>query len=521
VPPEPARPATAGVAPLAAVPPRGGGRAQIVLYGATLAALLLVTEGVLKGSKAAAALAPLLALVATVAATHRRLFRWETLTAILVATILLIPIKRYTIPGNAFNLEPYRLFLAALTAGWWVALLVDRRVRFRKSGVEAPILVFVLAVLGSIAANDARIQALGVQKEVVKTLTFFASFFILFYLVVSVVRTHGQIHGVVRVLVACASVVALSALVESRTHYNIFNHLHPLLPGLQFTNPALAAGLTADYLNRSGVMRVYASSAHPIELSAVLVMVIPLAIYLVKTTGQRRWLVSILLCALGSFATLSRTGIIMLIVCGLVFLWLRPVETRRIWPFLVPAFLAISLALPHTLGSFYSAFFPKGGIVAEQNQVGTGPGQDAGHGRLSTIGPSIAEYSMTPLLGQGFGSRISQRLGVTARVKTTARILDDQWLSSLLETGAVGVVGLLWLFVRTIRRLVRRAQADDGPDGWLATSLAASLYAFAVGMLTFDAFGFIQVTILTFLLLGLSASLLKTSSAAAAPTAPR
>ena len=489
------------------------GRRQALLYTAAFGALLLVTAGSLSGTKAAGGLAPLLALVAAAAATHRRLFRWETLTALLVTTILLIPIKRYTIPGNAFNLEPYRLFLAALAAGWCTALLVDRRVRFRKSGLEAPIVVFVFAVLGSIAVNDARIQELGVQKEVVKTLTFFASFFILFYLIVSVVRTYGQIQGIVRVLVSCASFVALSALVESRTHFNVFNHLHPLLPGMQYNNPALAAGLTEEYLNRSGVMRVYASSAHPIELSAVLVMVVPLAVYLAKTTGQRRWIVSILLCTLGSFATLSRTGIIMLLVSGLVFLWLRPVETRRIWPYVVPAFLAVSIALPHTVGSFYSAFFPAGGLVAEQDQKNTGT--DDG-GRLTDIGPSLAEYSMKPLLGQGFGSRISQRLGVVNSVKTTARILDDQWLSSLLETGAVGVVGLLWLFVRTIRRLVRRAKADDGPEGWLATALAASLYAFAVAMLTFDAFGFIQVTILTFLLLGLASSLVSGDGAARA-----
>ena len=51
-------------------------------------------------------------------------------------------------------------------------------------------------------------------------------------------------------------------------------------------------------------------------------MVMPLAAYLLKTTGQRRWLVSILLCALGSFATLSRTGIIMMIFRKIAsFLW--------------------------------------------------------------------------------------------------------------------------------------------------------------------------------------------------------
>jgi O-antigen ligase len=206
----------------------------------------------------------------------------------------------------------------------------------------------------------------------------------------------------------------------------------------------------------------------------------------------------------------------MLFVCGLVFLWLRPVETRRLWPMVVPAFLAVSIALPHTIGSFYAAFFPQGGLVAEQGQANTGS-QDGG--RLTDIGPSLREYTMTPLLGQGFGSRISQRLGVIDSVKTTARILDDQWLGSLLETGALGTLGLLWLFVRPIRRLARRAKEDDGPEGWLAAALAASLYAFAVAMLTFDAFGFIQVTILVFLLLAISASLVTAPIGGAAPAA--
>lgn len=496
-------------------------RAQAALYVSAFAGLLLVTAGVLSGSKAAAGLAPMVAIVATALAMAKRLFRWETLTALLVTTIFLIPIKRYTIPGNAFNLEPYRLLVAALAAGWCAGLLVDRHVRLRRSGLETPILLFVFAVFASVAVNDARIQTLGVQKEVIKTLTFFASFFLIFYLVVSVVRTYAQIHEVIRVLVTCASIVGLAALIESRAHFNLFNHLHPILPGLQFNDPALTAGLTPEYLDRSGVMRVYASSAHPIELSAVMAMSIPPAVYLLKVTRQRRWILSILLLALADFATLSRTGIIMLLVTGLVFLWLQPVDTRRLWPMVVPAFLAISIALPHTLGSVYAAFFPKGGIIAEQSQQGTGPGQDAGHGRLTTIAPSLREWSQTPFLGQGFGSRISQRLGVVDRLKTTARILDDQWLGSLLETGLIGVFGLLWLFVRTIRRLARRAKEDAGPESWLASALAASLYSFCVAMLTFDAFGFIQVTILTFLLLGLSASLLKSQHADVALEARR
>jgi hypothetical protein len=69
----------------------------------------------------------------------------------------------------------------------------------------------------------------------------------------------------------------------------------------------------------------------------------------------------------------------------------------------------------------------------------------------------------------------------------------------------VGLIGLLWLFCRAIRRLAHRARLEPGVDGWLPTCLAASLTAFAVGMFTFDAFAFIQVTFFAFIMLGFSA----------------
>ena len=130
-----------------------------------------------------------------------------------------------------------------------------------------------------------------------------------------------------------------------------------------------------------------------------------------------------------------------------------------------------------------------------------------GSGRLADLGPSLSEWSRTPFFGQGFGTRVvSTELGPGGKVDpNAAQILDDQWLGSLLEMGAVGVLALLWLFARAIRRLARTARSDPGPDGWLATALAAALAAFAVGMLTFDAFAFIQVTFLAFIMFGFMA----------------
>ena len=65
----------------------------------------------------------------------------------------------------------------------------------------------------------------------------------------------------------------------------------------------------------------------------------------------------------------------------------------------------------------------------------------------------------------------------------------------------------------------RAARVDPGPHGWLLAGLAASIAAFAVGMVTFDAFSFGQATFLAFVLIGLSVSALRFSKAPAGDAA--
>jgi hypothetical protein len=450
--------------------------------------------------------APLVLVLLLLGLTYKVLLPWQGLLTAVVAVIFFIPVKRYSLLPSAlpFSLEPYRVLIALVAAAWLTSLLVDPRVRLRRSGLEPPMILFGIAALASVGVNGGRIAELGVSSAVVKTLTFWLSFFLLFYVVVSVVRSRSELDALIRALVFCGTVVAAFAMVESRTGFNVFNYLGRLTPALHFNDPAVTAGLTATYLDRSGLRRVYSSAAHPIELAAILTMLAPLALYLLKSTKQKRWLVAFVLLAMGSLTTLSRTGVIMLVVIALVFLWLRPEQTRRLWPALVPAICVIYFLLPNTLGSIYSAFFPKQGLVAQQTQRAALGDGEAADGRLARVGPSIAEWSKRPLLGEGFGSRVTAvNEAIVPRGVTLSNILDDQWLGSLLETGIIGVVALLWLFTRSIRRMTRIARADDGDDGWLAVALASSVYAFAISMLTFDALGFVQVTILLFLLLAL------------------
>jgi O-antigen ligase len=147
----------------------------------------------------------------------------------------------------------------------------------------------------------------------------------------------------------------------------------------------------------------------------------------------------------------------------------------RAWPVVIPAVVIIQFALPGVIGSLRSSFFPKGGLIAQQN---VHPGW-SGSGRLADLSPTLSELSKNPLVGQGFSTRQPVKHPETA-------ILDDQWLKTLAETGIIGALGWLWLF---------------------CLSIAASVTAFAAGMAFYDAFSFIQVTVMLFIVLGLGAAL--------------
>lgn len=449
-------------------------------------------------------LGPVLIVAVLVVVARRTLLRWESLLAGLILVILFIPIRRYALPGDLpFELEPYRLVVALLGAAWLSSLLIDPRVRLRRSGFEAPFLLFGLAVIGSIVVNPGRVAS--VEADVVKKVMFFASFFVVFYLIVSVIRRIEHVELLVKTLVAGGAVVALLAIVEARSGYNVFNHFSGVVPLLETLD-------IPDPRARGARLRVHASAQHAIALGAALVMLIPLAVYLARRTGRTRWWLLTALLGIGAVSTVSRTSVIMFFVVGATFLWLRPLETKRLLPLILPALIAVHFVVPGTLGPLKNAFFPQGGLIEEQRRGEGGRGS----GRIADLGPSLRdEFAPRPILGQGFGTRI-----VDAE-RANALILDNQWLHSLLETGAAGAVALGWLFVRAARRLGREARRDVSARGWLLTAVLASVLAFAVGMLFYDAFSFIQVTFLLFILLGLGAALLSTRALAGASTNPR
>jgi len=439
----------------------------------------------------------LLAVVATTG--YRRLLRWEALLSALLLVILFIPIRRYTLPGGLpFQLEPYRLLTVFVAGGWFASLLVDPRIRLRRTGFDLQLGLIALSMLLSDAINGGRIHDLGVQTEVVKKLTFFASFFAIAYIVPSVVRRRSHVDQLVRVLVIGGAVLAICALWEGQTHYNVFNHLSQWIPVLKLDQ--LPYSLISNQNDRGGRLRVYGPAQSPIAYGALFVMLLPLSIYLVKRTGRKLWIATTLLILMGAFSTVSRTAMIMLLVVAIGYWRFRPTEVRKLWPLVLPLLVLVHIALPGTLGTLKGAFLPKGGIVAEQS-AGAGT---YGSGRIADLGPGLHDAKQHLMLGQGFGTRLTDR----SEEKVNAPILDDQWLGTLLETGVFGVFAWLWLLGRFYRRMLKAARADDTPRAWLLAGLGASALAFAVSLGTYDTFSFIQVTILAFFQIGLGAAAL-------------
>jgi hypothetical protein len=464
-------------------------RATVLITGG----FALLTASVLLG-KATTPVAGVVIVGTVLAAWHQALLRWPTIVGLLVSIMLFVPIGRYSIPVNLpFGLELYRLAVALVFAAWGGALLVDPSVRLRRSPFQVSLMIILVATFGSIVVNVGRVMPLS--SAVLKSTTFFLSFVLFHYFVVSVVRTRRAIENVAKLLVAGGAAIAVSAIVEQRTHFNIFDHVGMVLPLMQFNGSVL--------VERFGEIRAIGSSAHPIELGVVLAMTLPLGVALAFGCS-RRWWIPTAMIAVGALASVSRTPILVLATATLVLLWLRPGDVKRLLPLAVPLLIVVKLALPGSLATLKNAFFPPGGLVAEQSVYYREADPLLAGGRVRQLGPMLDEAGRTPLLGQGFATR---QTGFDNPLRN-APILDNQWLGLLLELGIVGVVGWAALFVGSARRLGRAARTRAGPEGWLATGLAASIIGFAVAMFTFDGFAFIQATFVFWTLISLSGSLL-------------
>ena len=236
-------------------------------------------------------------------AWHRWILSWQVLVCLVIASVLFVPVGRYALAVKLpFGLEFYRLTVAIVLLVWVASLLVDPRVRLRRTPLDGPVALIVAASLCSVAVNFGRVAPLA--SAVLKGFTLFLSFIVFFYFIASVVTTASAVVAVTKFIVSGAAVVAAFAVVEQRTGFNVFDHVRTVLPFLQFD------GSIDDWgAQRYGLIRATGSADHPIALGVLLAMCLPLGFALARSRSTL-WSVPTVVTLVGMMATASRTPIL-------------------------------------------------------------------------------------------------------------------------------------------------------------------------------------------------------------------
>ena len=429
------------------------------------------------------------------------LLNWTTMLFILVGVILFIPVRRYAVPiPLPFALEPYRMVVAGLLVAF--ALLLVTRPELRKIRIPflLPIGVFVASILVAFAAN-----IVGLTQSDLVTGGIGSIFQTVFLLSIAVIvrrlLTSERVVFILLTFIVWGTVlVALGALAERLVKVNVFLLLGNVLPLTLLRDESQSL--------RAGGARSYASSQHPIALAVFFCMVIPLAIYLAKYAVWPRYELNrtllygagIVIIFGGMLTAVSRTGVGVLAVMFLLILLLRPLLALKLALIALPFVFLGAAIVPKLFDSTVLSFFDVDTLIGSQYaSLGL-----KGQGRLADLAPAFAEVSQVPFFGTGPGSRIV--VGANAN----AFILDSQVLGTLLENGAVGVIGLAALcLIPPIILLARSFRPGvDAKYGLLGVAVALSMGGYVAALFFYDAFSFFQTFMMFMVLLAIGGWLL-------------
>lgn len=453
-----------------------------------------------------------LASVAALRDSRHPLLTWRSGIVALILVIWLVPMKDYRLPVELpFQLEVYRLLIIALTLTWVIAATA-RGGKLSAGGHGKAVLLLAATTIGALLVNINTIRDAGLQTDALKSVSFSLSFLLAFVLVCSTLETTRDVDAAVKALVVGATIVAIAAIYEARSYHNYFNELGNWIPFLDYQ------GRFEDERTRGVRLRVRASAQHPIALGAALAMCVPLALHLARHAATRAraslWLVAAFVVFTAGLATLSRTVVVMLLAMVALAFFVRRRAALRMWPVLLAIPLLVPFLAPGALRELHAAFTPEGGLVSEQ-EVRAG---EAGSGRVADLGPGLRLWLDHPVLGPGPGTGATRDDATTGGATSvggsgvepapgTRTIFDNQYMLSLVTVGALGLAAVVWFVWGTVVKLARAARRRTDESGDLVAACAVSCAGFAVGMLTYDAFAFVQVTLAFYVIaaLGLTA----------------
>jgi hypothetical protein len=292
------------------------------------------------------------------------------------------------------------------------------------------------------------------------------------------IRNWQRLNKVLTVLVGCGAVVAAIGVVQFVTLIDLTQYMQ--IPGLQQKHEVIG------FEERGEAIRVASTTTHYIELATVLTMILPFAVHQAlfgETRRGRRWgIIASVLLAGGMFATVSRTGMLALLIVGVMLL---PTWTWRLrYNVLVVAGMfgvALTVLKPSLVLTLTSLF----------DDPSSNPAFTVRQDRYPMVWAFVSER---PWFGRGTGTYVSPQY----------QFLDNEWLAHLISNGIVGVLAFAAMHIIGIVIALRAARrATTRELRHLCTGVAATQVVAMVSAVTFDSMSFLTHALVTALTLGL------------------
>ncbi len=235
---------------------------------------------------------------------------------------------------------------------------------------------------------------------------------------------------------------------------------------------------------RSVLRRVSATAVHPIEFGVVMAAVFPIALHRTINDWRAMWTwVPTILIGIAIPLSVSRSAVLVTGVALVILFIGWPVVWRRRALLVAPmAIIAMRVAVPGLVGTIVSLFT---NFLNDPSITG----------RTDDYTVVLALYGDHPWFGRGLFTFVPRYY----------RILDNQFLMSLVELGLIGFIAMVTFFLAGYfsARGARRRSRDPRSRN-LALSLSASIAGIVLSYATFDAWGFPMAAGMTFLLIGMA-----------------
>lgn len=413
----------------------------------------------------------------TVSTASLRRSRFDAVTALTIFLVALIVIPSSLIVGPLGQAGTPAQVIGMITFAVWLVAAIGTAPRGRRPREPIRIFawLFTVAVGISYVAANSRAMFSAEARSADAGLLLICSWMGILLLAMDRIPSRERLDVLLRRLAVLAGALATLGLLQFATKEPFTNYLQ--IPGLTQN-----ASLSSLY-GRGGLTRPAGTAVHPIEFGAVLTMALPITLhYAFADTHRsllRRWF-PVVAIAFAVPISLSRSAVlsVLVVLCFMMPMWPRLVR-RRAYVAILAVCAAVYVLVPGLIGTITNLFTHISSDSSAQSRTGS-------------FALAYDFIGRSPLIGRGFLTFLPDY-----------RILDDQYLGLLIDTGILGLSAFLGLLASGVIGGVRlKKVCTDRTDGRLAVALAASVASAMASFALFDGFSFPMSASLLFLILG-------------------